>query len=700
MAHAKQGAKSVGIIMLVGIASKLLGFVREEVIAYRFGASYLSDAYYVATLIPLMLFTAVNGALRHTLIPVFVEYLHQKGKEEAFRFANNVFNVLTVILILLVVGGYYFSPFMIKAVAPGFNGQTYEVTVDLSKKLIIIILFLGLAGVANGILNSFKDFTIPAVTGLPQNIIIILAVVFLGETMGITGLAIGTVVGMASQLFLQLPALKKHGMSWSFKFELNHPGLKKVVYLVIPIFLGTSVNQINVIVDRMLASGLPEGSISALNFANRLSGLSLGIFTAAIATVLFSSLAEFAAKEDLNSFKESMFTGIKVIFLITVPVTVGLIILKEPIIKLLFQRGAFDSHDTWATAYALQFYSIGIVAISLRELLNKVYFSLQDTKLPVITGAIGLVINIVLNFALIGYLAHGGLALATSISAVVNVAIMFLYLPKRIGNLEYCRKLGLYLGKIFLAAGIMGVLTYWGNRLYPVEQGLLHQLIMVGGLILMGSTVYFVMVYFLKIEELHWLIKVIMGKLFRRRVYQVNFLPLDREGPIINPGLPLNLIEVNENNLRELRNFRSQVVLDQFKIMLAAGQIGFFAVHQDQVVHHSWVIINPSAEPLEGDHLKIPPQSAYIHYCSTREDLRGQGIFPRVLTNIAAHLKEHYGAFLEGIYIDAETVNQSSLKAIAKAGFEPYAIIKEWFFLASRKRRVKLLRGENTDGRI
>lgn len=518
MSQAKSGLKSAGILVLVAIVSKILGFLREEVIAYRFGASYLTDAYYVASIIPLMLFSVVNGALRQTLIPIFVEYLHQKGKPEAYRFANVVFNVLMVILLILIMVGYFGAPFLIKMVAPGFSGKAYTTAVGLTEKLIFLIIFLGLAGIASGILNSLKDFKVPAVASLPQNVIIILCVLILGKTMGITGLAIGAVLGAASNLFLQFPAIKKHGLTWQPVFDLRHPGLRKMGLLVVPIFIGTSVNQLNVLVDRILASSLPEGSISALNFANKLSGLPLGLFTLAVSTVLFPVLAECAADESMAKFKETIFTGIKAIVLFTVPIAVGLLVLRVPIVQLLFQRGAFDVRDTQATAFALAFYTLGIVAISLREIMNKVYFSLQDTRLPVTTGIIGLVLNIILNLCLVRYLAQGGLALGTSMSSIINVSIMFYYLPKKIGKLNYVKELGPYLGKVLAAAVVMGLAVWGGNVLFPnqTDSTLSFQLLKVGGLILTGVVVYFGVVIALGVEELKGL-KERFGKRISRQ---------------------------------------------------------------------------------------------------------------------------------------------------------------------------------------
>ncbi len=249
--------------------SKILGFVREIVIAAFFGASHLVDAYLVALVVPHALFSMIGGSLTTTVIPLVTEYEQNEGRHSVLRLLNAVTTFMAIALSVLVLIGELTTPFLVHIVAPGFSGETERLAISLSRIMFPMMLFLGLAGLGTGILQSQKRFVFPAFIGIPYNILIIGSLVVLGQIWGVTGLALGTLLGVISQWLFQLPDLRQKRFHFRWSFDFSHPGFKKMGKLIVPVIIGSGAGQINFIVDRMMASGLMEGSISALNYANK-----------------------------------------------------------------------------------------------------------------------------------------------------------------------------------------------------------------------------------------------------------------------------------------------------------------------------------------------------------------------------------------------------------------------------------------------
>lgn len=514
MSEVKGIAKSAIIMVIViSLVSKVLGFLRETVIAAGFGASYVTDAYVVALTIPTVIFKSFSNTLQTTFIPIFTEILHNNGKKEAFFFTNIVLNTIILVLTLLSLFLFIFMPQITTVIAPGFKGEIFNLTVKLARIMLPVGVLWGVVGIASGILKSLRIFTVPAAVGITYNLIIIISVISLGKIWGITGLAIGTVLGVLSQIIVQIPWLKSRGMNWEFRLQLSHPALKKLGLLLIPILVSTVVVQLNVVIDRLLASRLPEGSISALNFANRLNGFVLGIFVFALVTVVFPVISQKAVAGEIEDFKRILMRTIRLILFLTVPTTAIIVVLKVPIIRLLFQRGAFDSNDTIATATAFFYYGLGLTAFGVREIVNAAYFALQDTRTPMVVGISSLVLNIILNLVLVRYLAHGGLALATSIAAIVYVSFILFLLHRKLQGING-RELIHTLVKIVAAGFTMGIVMEYIKRifLYPMGGSWITQLTYVGGLSILGFLSYIIMSVILKIEEVHMIYQLIKGE--------------------------------------------------------------------------------------------------------------------------------------------------------------------------------------------
>lgn len=496
--------KAAGIITVASILSKILGFFRETALAGVFGATMATDAYLVATIIPWMLFSVVSTALSTTLIPVFTQRVYDEGEDAGQRFINTLVNFVLVFCLVMVIVGVYGAPLIVKIVAPGFQGEAINLTITLTRILLPMMGFLALTAVLTGYLQAVERFTWPALVGIPFNVIMILAILISGKAFGIIGVAVGSVLATASQVLIMVPGLKKAKYRYQLVIDWKDPGFRRVGKLIVPILLATGAGQIGLIVNRMLASGLAEGSISALNFGARLTQLPLGIFVMAVTTVLYPTFSQLAADSNMHGLRRAMVVGVRASIFLTVPMAVGLIVLRDPIVRVLFERGAFDPQATRMTAYAVFFYSLGLLPMALRDVISRVYFALQDTVTPMMLGIAAVVLNIILNFVLVGPFAHGGLALATSIASLFAVIILFAVLRKRLGGLGGLEMWD-SLWRVSLASAVMGcgVVALWRalTRLYPspgffLEAGLLTVAICA------GVVIYIVASHLLRLPEL------------------------------------------------------------------------------------------------------------------------------------------------------------------------------------------------------
>lgn len=424
--------KAAGIIAFVSIVSKLLGFARETSLAAVFGATYATDAYLVAQTIPMLVFAAVGAALGNTFIPVFSQVRQDRGREAAFRMASSVINATLVLSLGCVAVGEAFAGPLAHLVAPGFQGPVHALTVTMSRVMFPMVLFQGLSGILTGMLQTEGNFAVPALVSLAFNAVLIASILGLGPVFGIGAVAAGTVAAVAAQAVFQVPALVRLGYRWEPVLDLRDPGLRRIGALVGPVLVATAVGQLGLVVDRVLASSLAEGSVAALNYGNRLMGLVPGVFGLAIITVMYPTLAGFAAARDFARFGRAFAEAAKMINFILVPVAVGMAVLRVPLVRLAFERGAFDAQATEATAWALLFFCVGVGVFTLRDMANRAFFALQDTTTPMIVGAASVGINIVANLLLVGPLKHGGLALGTSLAGVFGVGVLLWRLRERV----------------------------------------------------------------------------------------------------------------------------------------------------------------------------------------------------------------------------------------------------------------------------
>ena len=505
-----QAAGTVGGMTLV---SRLLGLIRDLVIAMQFGATSAADAFFVAFRIPNVQRKILGeGAISAAFIPVFTEIRNQKGEEDAWIMTANLFNILLTVLITSSLALAIFAPYIIMVFAPGFipTPDKFNLTVLLTQWMAPYFLFIGLAVFCMGILNTYNMFALPAITPAILNICMIMGTVIISPQLDqpVIGLAIGVITGGFLQFVIQIPAIFRCGFKFIPSIDWKSTEALRISKLMIPAIFGLAIYELNMLVDTLLASLLPEGSISYLYYGNRLVQLPLGVFGVALGVAILPMLSHQVANKDFSEMIKTIAFGIRLILFITIPATIGLILLRFPIVNTLWERGEFDRLTTEGTAIALLYYSVGLCAFCGIKVIVPAFYSLQDTKTPAKVGIYSMLLNIILNLILMGPLKHGGLALATSISALFNVILLIYLLRKRIG-LMGGRKILSSVIKLFFVSGVMGIAVYFFNvTFFDPNSKLVLKLLILSADIAIGVLVYAVLSRIIQNEELTFLIEL------------------------------------------------------------------------------------------------------------------------------------------------------------------------------------------------
>jgi putative peptidoglycan lipid II flippase len=515
-----QVARAAGIVGSATLLSRLMGYARDMVMSWAFGTGLAADAFYVAYRIPNLLRELLaEGSMSAAFIPVFTETLTKESRESARHLANAVFARLLVILAVLTLLGIIFAPFVVKAIAWGFKGDLdkYATTVTLTRIMFPYLLFIGLAALAMGMLNSLRSFLAPALSPVMLNIMtiasILLSIWFLPNP--IHGVAAGVVLGGLFQFLIQVPGLRKQGMMMRPEFQPSHPGVARIGKLALPIMLSSSVTQVNIFVSTILASFLATGSITYLFYGMRFIHFPLGIFGIAIATAVLPTMSAQAARKETEAFRETLSLGLRLVFFIMFPAMAGLIALRVPIVNLLLEHGQFDRISTAGTAAAILYYSIGLWAFAGVRIVAQAFYSLQDTKTPVKIAALAMVTNILLSVILMGPLAHGGLALATSLAAMLNIGLLTLQLRKKIGRMDG-RRILFSLIRIIPASAAMGAIGWWISRnpVWDARGNTLYKSELLVGTMAVSVLFYVLAMWIVRSEEL----KFLWGMVKRKKV--------------------------------------------------------------------------------------------------------------------------------------------------------------------------------------
>lgn len=500
--------KTAIILMLITVLSKILGFTRDITLSYFYGASGVSDAYLIATTIPIVIFSFIGIGLSTGYIPMYSKIEQDEGELEANKYTNNLVNILIIICTIILVFGQVFTTQIVKTFASGFEGETLLLAIKITKISLLGIYFTGIVYIFTGFLQLKNNYIIPALVGVPLNFIIILSI-FLSSKTSILILAIGSVVATASQILILIPSMYRNRYRYKFILDIKDKYIKKMFYISLPIIIGASVNQINILVDRTLASKIAVGGISSLNYANKLSGFIQGLFVLSIATAMYPMISKMAAENNIDGLKKSVSEAISSINILVIPATIGAMIFSNPIVELLFGRGAFDDTAIYMTSSALFFYSIGMLGVGLREIISRAFYSMQDTKTPMINATISVAMNIILNVILSKFIGISGLALATSISALVCTVLLFISLRKKIGHFGM-KNITVSFFKILVSSLIMGIISKVSFDILLNSLGDISSLIISVGI---GTLTYGLLIYFMKVEEVNIMINSIKRKI-------------------------------------------------------------------------------------------------------------------------------------------------------------------------------------------
>ena len=510
--------KSTGVVSSATLLSRIFGLVREQVFAYLFGAGLYTDAFVAAFRIPNLLRDLfAEGVMATAFVPVFIDSLTNQGKEEAFHLANLVINALLVILSIVILLGIIFSPALVRLITPGFDKipGKIELTTLLAQIMFPFLLLVSVAAVCMGMLNSFGHFSTPALAPTMFNLGTILAGFLICPFFDppIIGMAIGTLLGGMGQLFIQLPALRRRGFHYKPVFNLHHPGVKKILILMTPAIFGVASTQINIFISTNLASLLPEGSVSYLNYSYRLMYLPLGVFGVAVATVNLPLVSSLVAQKKMDEVRATFASSLKLVLFLIIPSTIFLMTASQPIISVLYQHGKFTFFDTVATSKALLFYSLGLFGFATMRVTAPVFYALNEVKTPVMISATAVVVNIILNFILMHPLGYNGLALATSIAGIVNCSLLLWKIDKKIGPLDK-KDIGRNTFKILLASLIMGGAVFLIQFLFPLDlqrAALIHKTFLLIMALLIGFFSYAGVCHLLKVEEMKKVLEILKG---------------------------------------------------------------------------------------------------------------------------------------------------------------------------------------------
>jgi putative peptidoglycan lipid II flippase len=464
-------ARSAGLIGVATMTSRVLAVGRETVIAYLFGAGNAMDAYNVAFRVPNLLRDLfAEGAISAAFIPTFTRTLTAGGREAAWRLGNLVLNALALITLACVAVGWWFAPELAEWFAPEYAlvPGKLELTTLLTRIMLPFLTMIALGVVMMGMLNAVGRFFIPALSPVMFNIATILSAFTLVPLMPrlgwppIAGIAIGTVLGGAGQILLQWPVLRREGWRYAAILDWRDNALREVMRLMGPGTVGLAAVQVNVFVNTVLATGQGTGAVSWLNYAFRLMYLPIGLFGVSVGTAALPEISRHAAASDLPAVRRNVSDALRLMLMLNVPATVGMIVLAHPIVALLLERGSFTPADTAATAAALMCYAPGLLGYAAVKVASPTFYALRDSRTPVIVSAVSVGVNVVLNLALVRVAGFRGLALGTAIAATLNAALLLWLLRSRIGSLN-TRQNARAFALITIASLLMGAAA-WGTQ--------------------------------------------------------------------------------------------------------------------------------------------------------------------------------------------------------------------------------------------
>lgn len=488
-------------MMIATLFSKIAGLLRDVFIAAKYGTESMEAiAYSYASSLPVQLFDFTLGAaVLATFIPIFNSYMEKGDKKRAFEFSNNFINITVLVSATLSVLGIIFSKYIGNFIAPGLDDATQM----LLQKLIIIVLpttvFTTLAYSFVGILQSLGEFNIPAVISMVSNVVIIAYLLFFDN---IYGLCVAMLIGWAMQFIIQIPSLVKKKYKYQFSLNFKDSGIKEAMILAVPILISSWVQPISLFVNKRYASAISGGG-PALDYANRFYIIVVGVFVLAITNYIFPALSKKAGAKDEKGFSEILVQSIRVMFLIISPIMIGMTLLSEDIIMLVYGRGNFDEYSIKLTASALQFFSFGMIAYGVNEILNKSFYSMKNAKIPMVASVVGIAVSVILSSLSVKVwnLGISGLAFSSAVSSFVVALILTIFVNNKTKFLEF--SLLIHIFKVAIASALMGLFIVIMKQAF----GNINIFIRLGIIIAGSAVIYALSLFVLKVKEVREVIK-------------------------------------------------------------------------------------------------------------------------------------------------------------------------------------------------
>ena len=511
MAKKKRGSTASNAVILIftTVLAKGLGFGREMSLAYVYGASPVSDAYFVAFSIPTIIFAGIGSAMLTSYISSYSR-IQQQNPRRLRRFTDTVITMVILISLAIMCLFWLLKRPIVKLFALGFEGETLELAISFSQVIIISLLFIGVYFILQGYLQIHGSYFAVGMVSAPLNLCVI-ASMFLSVQHGQEVLGWGVVAGYFASFLMLYLAAKGNRFSYRPNFNFRTPEIRRLLLVVVPIFLGKAITELNTMIDRTIASILPAGSISALSYGNRVIGFVTAVFVISVTTAAFPQMSRLSAMKSHRKLKRTFARSIGLMSLMVLPISAGVILFAEEIVGMLFQRGAFTAYDTQRTAEVVTFYAIGLIFFSIKEVALNLFYAIEDTITPTINSVLAILINVGLNLILIKPMAHKGLALATTISGGVTLVMLLVLLRRRIGRLG--------LGRVFASLVKMGVATagmclvaaplydFLYSKLESVPPAFLLA-------VLAGAAVYALLNVLLRTKEMGLLVVGLLGRFF------------------------------------------------------------------------------------------------------------------------------------------------------------------------------------------
>ncbi|WP_246893333.1 murein biosynthesis integral membrane protein MurJ [Clostridioides difficile] len=502
--------QSASILFIATIISKVVGFLRDLVIGYVYGIGVISDSYLMAlNIITVAFISLLCVAIQSTYMPIYTDIEGKEGKQKALKFTSNIINIIFIISLIVVVLGWFFTEPLVKLFATGFEGEKLKLTMELTRILLFSVGLVCITYILKAYLEIHDYFLVTGLMPLPYNTSIIIAVL-LSKAFGVDFLAYGTVFAFFVQMAFLIPFCYKKGFRYKFNINLFDKNVKQMALAIFPVLIGASAYQINSLVDKNLSSFLVTGSLSALNYAYKLNIFVIGVFVASITTVMYPIFSKLGAQKNLKQLKITLCKSVNGVILITMPISVGAFILSKPIVKLLFERGAFDETATLITAQILSCYAIGMVASGMRDILIRVFYSLQDTKIPMKNSILCVICNILFNLILIQTMKVSGLALGSSLAAIVAVCFLIIKLRKKIGKFNVMSIL-ITLLKTFIASFLMAFIVL---KLFA-KISLISEFLALAVSVSIGAIAYGIIVLILKVDSTDYIINIVKSKIIK-----------------------------------------------------------------------------------------------------------------------------------------------------------------------------------------